>query len=130
MESYRHDIQFQRETIAIERELVDEIQEAMKGYTRQLNESLAHSGTDADDTKAIADITAVKDRAVQRLVRVNDHIAREEAKLVKMRGEIPIFPEDWDELMAEFDPQPMKLIESGMGEKVFPIASRFEELDG
>ncbi|RYF12607.1 MAG: hypothetical protein EOO77_17165 [Oxalobacteraceae bacterium] len=102
----------------------------MKGYTRQLNELLAHSDTHADDTKAIADVTAAKDRAVQRLVRVNDDLAREEAELVKLRGGTPIVPEDWAELMAEFDPQPMRLIESGMGEKVFPVASRFEELDG
>jgi hypothetical protein len=129
MEMYRQETQYHRETITSCRELVVGIQEAMEGYTRQLDEILDNGDSSADDTKAILDLAAAKDSAVQNLVRMNDHIASEEAKLVKMRGEVPIIPEDWDELVAEFDPQPMRLIESGMGEKVFPIALRFQELD-
>jgi hypothetical protein len=72
-------------------------------------------------------LVEIEHKIVRKLNNWNDQIAKTEAQLVRFGSE-PRIPDDYKDLVAEFDPQPIRLIGDGRG--LFPISPRIQALDG
>lgn len=121
-------------TITVLRQMEEVYEVARAHYAVIMDEILDRvradeEATNEDYQEAVEPSAAAHDKYARKLAEVKQQISEQEAKLVRLRADPPINLGDYMDLAAEFDSQPIKLIDDGRG--LFPmISSRIGALDG